>query len=147
VVRRAGIAALVAAALLGACGTGRSVEAYCDTYSTRGEEFRQRYLTIDAEADPLGAFAQLAAAPRDLATLFSDLAEVAPEEIRADVETLRDHFDQQADQLGDDAGALLDGPWGALGVVSGDLLAGLSVAPALQRFDRWTNEHCGAPPA
>ena len=142
------LAVLVAVATaLGACGTARNVDAYCDTFSARGEEFRQRYLAIDAEADPLAAFAQLAATPRDLATLFSDLADVAPDEIRADVETLRDHFDQQADGLGDDAGALLSGPLGALGPVSGDLLAGLSVAPALQRVDSWTGEHCGAPPS
>lgn len=140
------VAGLVAAIALTACGSGRSVEAYCDTFFTRGEEFRQRYLTIDAESDPLSAFAQLAATPRDLATLFGDLADVAPEDIRADTETLRDHFDRQADELGDNAGELLSGPLGALGAVSGDVLAGLSVAPALQRFDGWTAEHCGAPP-
>lgn len=146
--RRAGVTALVAVAAIGlaGCGTGRSVAAYCDTFFDRGEEFRQRYLAIDAESDPLSALAQLAATPRDLATLFGDLAAVAPEEIGADVETLRDHFDQQADELGDDAGEVFSGPMGALGAVSGDLLAGLSVAPALQRFDSWTTEHCGAPP-
>jgi hypothetical protein len=147
VVRRLAVLAAAGAIALGACGTGRGVEAYCDTFFARGEEIRQRYLALDAEADPLAAFAQLAATPRDLATLFGDLADVAPEEVRVDVETLRDHFDQQADELGDDAGALLGGPLGALGAVSGDLLAGLSVAPALQRVDGWTSEHCGAPPA
>ncbi len=142
--RAAGAVALL---ILAGCGTGRSVDAYCDTFHGQGQEFRQRYLAIDGEEDPLAALAQLAATPRDLATLFTSLSDVAPEDIRTDVETVRDHFDQQADEFGDDAGDVLSGPAGALGSIAGDLMAGLAVAPALQRVATWTTQHCGPPPS
>jgi hypothetical protein len=145
--RRAIVGGLVLAAVLTGCGTGRSVEAYCATFYGEGQELRQRWLDTNATGDPVAGVAQLFSAPRDLAVFFGELGDVAPEEIRADVETVRDGFQSQADSLGEKAGAVASGPMGVLGALAGDLATGLATAPAMQRVDTWTSQNCGPPPA
>jgi hypothetical protein len=77
---------------------------------------------------------------------FGRLADVAPDDIRPDVETARDAFQAQADSLGDKAGKIASGPAGLIGSLAGDLANGLAAAPAMQRIDTWTAAHCGPPP-
>lgn len=142
---RLAAASLALLAVVG-CGSGRSVDAYCDTFYGVGQEFRQRLIDTQAEGDPVGTLVQLLAVPRDLAVFFGKLADVAPDEIRSDVETVRDLYQAQADGLGDDAADLFGGPASALGGIAGDLMSALAVAPALQRIDSWTTQQCGPPP-
>lgn len=136
----------VASGLTG-CGQTRSVESYCTTFYGEGQVFRQRFLGLDAQRDPLGSLGQLLAAPRDLAVFFGKLADVAPDDIRPDVETARDAFQSQADGMGDKAGQIASGPAGLLGSLAGDLTTGLATAPAMQRIDTWTTSNCGPPPS
>lgn len=142
---RVAAALLVALIATAGCGT-RGVDAYCDTFYGEGQEFRQRWIDTNAAGDPVGTLVQLLAVPRDLAVFFGKLADVAPEDIRSDVETIRDLYQAQADDLGDDAADLFAGPASALGGIAGDLMSGLAAAPALQRVDTWTTTHCGPPP-
>lgn len=145
--RRAIACCLVLAAGLSGCGTGRSIEAYCTTFYGEGQELRQRWLDNNATGDPVAGLAQLFSAPRDLAVFFDGLSDVAPDEIRPDVETVRDTFQSQADSMGDKAGDIASGPMGLFGALAGDLASGLAAAPAMQRVDTWTSQNCGPPPA
>ncbi|MDN5929753.1 MAG: hypothetical protein L0I24_01565 [Pseudonocardia sp.] len=138
---------LALALVLTACGDGRSVEAYCSTFYGDGQELRQRWLDTNASRDPLAGMAQLFSAPRDLAVFFDELSAVAPDDIRPDVETVRDTFQSQADSLGDKAGDIASGPMGLFGALAGDLATGFATAPAMQRIDTWTSANCGPPPA
>lgn len=137
--------ALLSSALVTGC-SARSVDAYCSTFYGEGQEFRQRLIGAEASGEPVGMIVQLLAVPRDLAVFFGELAEVAPEDIRSEVETVRDLYDAQADGLGEDAADLFGGPASALGGIAGDLMSGLAAAPALQRIDEWTTANCGPPP-
>lgn len=137
---------LALALALTACGSGRSVEAYCTTFYGEGQELRQQWLDSNASGDPLAGMAQLFSAPRDLAVFFDELSGVAPEDIRPDVETVRDTFQSQADSLGDKAGDIASGPMGLFGALAGDLATGFAAAPAMQRVDTWTSQNCGPPP-
>lgn len=143
--RTAALALVLVSALATGCSV-RSVDAYCSTFYGEGQEFRQRLIDAEATGEPVGLVVQLLAVPRDLAVFFGELAEVAPEDIRADVETVRDLYDAQADGLGEDAADLFGGPARAIGGIAGDLMSGLAAAPALQRIDEWTTANCGPPP-
>lgn len=145
----AGRRALAAAAALGAtvglaaCGSNRSVEAYCSVFYGEGQQLRSQWAAAGSSEDPFAGLAAVFSAPRDLAVFFDKLDKVAPEEIEPDVAELRDAFQQQADSLGSQAGGVLDNPLGAL---AGSLAAGLSTAGVEQRVDDYTLKNCGPPP-
>ncbi|MGY1728095.1 hypothetical protein ACI79J_14090 [Geodermatophilus sp. SYSU D01062] len=128
---------------LTACGQGRSVEAYCDVFYGEGQELRDAWTQAGNTDDPLAGMAAMFSAPRDLATFFGRLAEVAPDEIEPDVAALHDAFQEQADSLGSQAGELMDNPLGAL---AGAFAAGLSTSGAEQRVNQYTLDNCGPPP-
>jgi hypothetical protein len=142
----AGLAVVVLAAA--GCGTTRGVDAYCETFYGEGQTFRQRFIdaSADVEQDPFGSLGLLLAAPHDLAVFFGKLADVAPDDVRDDVETVRDTFQGQADRQPGNAGDMLGDPLGGLGALAGELVAGMAAGPAMQRVDTWTTENCGPPP-
>lgn len=90
------VTALVLTMLTG-CSDGRSVAAYCDVHAT----YEERYETSMSEAiemfgdDPVGAVAQGGTAISDLANMWHELADVAPEEIRSDTERIAELMDAQ----------------------------------------------------
>lgn len=75
---------------LAGCGnsTERSVEAYCNTMV----KHRDRYLTAMDNTGDLSGLIGAAGAIGDLKTMWDEMAAVAPSEIRADTEAVRDSW-------------------------------------------------------
>jgi hypothetical protein len=117
-------------------GPERSVASYCQTWQTEGQKLHDRWAAqTQGNDDLLGSVATLAGAPQDLADLFDKLAEVAPEEIKADVERYRDAWQQTADNFGEHA---ID-PLRFLGL---QLTVAMQSKGAETRIDNWTSTHC-----
>lgn len=124
---------------LSACGDGRSPEAFCSTM----DRHKERYLDATDAAlgnvergDGVGMLAgtvQMVTALGDLQVMWKELAEVAPEDIQADVETIRDTTEQQLDAAtsGDPASTL-----------TSSVLSGLTSVGSYQRVDAYVREHC-----
>lgn len=127
--------------MLAACSEGRSVEAYCDTMYEHQDRFEQT-MAQAADAAASGTFdgaleglAGAAGAVGDLQQMWSDLADAAPEEIRADVESIRDTYARQFERAE-------DGASDPLGVLAGSIADSLFNWGAASRVDAWTAEHC-----
>lgn len=119
----AGVLAMSLVAGTAACGTKRSVEAYCDLFRERVSELNGKYsdradsMTDAAEADPLLGLLQgmgsLLEAQGDLAAMYEDLSKVAPPEIEDDVEriasVMRDQAEATAEMGSDPLAAALGG--------------------------------------
>ncbi len=141
----AGVALLVASALP-ACSSGpeRSVEAYCTTLEQEQErilaDFEGQMAAAEGTDDEfLGALMALGAglgAIGELEIYADKLAEVAPEEIRVDVEAVATSIEEQNEAAKDAA----SDPLGALGSA---LIGSLMSAGSFQRVGEWTYEHCG----
>lgn len=109
------------------------------------EEHKQRYLsTMDqatesiASDDSLTALSGLAqgyGAIADLAIMFEEMAEVAPEEIRTDTEKVAEAFDKAVDSAGDSA-------TDPIGGLAGSLATALAIGPALSRVDQYVRDRC-----
>lgn len=136
---------IIALALLGllplaACGDGRSPEAFCSTMETH----RERYLeATDAAlgevqrgdgAGLLAGSAQMVVALGDLQVMWKDLADVAPDDIRSDVEVIRDATEKQLEAAGSGGDAL--------SALTSGLMSGLTNAGSYQRVDSYVREHC-----
>ena len=101
--RRRAILIAVLVTLAAACSPGRSTEAFCDTFHSETERLGDKYNAqadqISQMQDPfLGLFASMGAlleAQGDQVVMLQRLADVAPEEIRADVEAVRDSAERQ----------------------------------------------------
>lgn len=140
-VRSATVVGLMASLLLSACGTERSPEAFCSTM----EKHKVRYLDRMGQADEamrsgdsltgLVGLATGVSAFADLTQMWEELADVSPDEIKPDVEDVRDAFQKQLDSMGQAA----ENPLGAL--VS-NLSTGLAVSGAMQRVDTFTRDQC-----
>lgn len=124
-------------------GPQRSVGAYCETLERESDRLTAKYdeqVSDAEEADPLAglvaAFAMTAEALGDLAVLSEKLAELAPEEVRIEHETVAESMRGQADRLEDAAGD----PLGALvgGVVSAVVDSG-----SFRVVDEFSLENCG----
>ena len=126
------------------CGDDRSAEAFCDTMKSE----KARILTgmqasedaADANPDELaGMFGRLAGSLQgigELRTYFAKLADVAPEEIRVDVEIVAESFNDQLDSAGD---AVSD----PVGGLSSGLLTALTTSGQLSSVDSFARENCG----
>lgn len=124
-----------------ACAEPRSPEAFCDVLDTH----KERYLTgMEAAQDNveggggvglLAGSAQAVAALGDLQVMWKDLAEVVPEEIRSDVETIRDTNQQQLD-------ALTDSDGDALSAIASGAVAALATSGSYRRVDAYVRERC-----
>lgn len=104
-----------------------STDALCSTYAAEVEKFAGAF-----GKSPLGDLIALLSAPNDLAVAFDKMARVAPDEIRSDVEALRDTFREQAKSSPTlNAGALLEG-----------LLRGAGASGSFTRVDDWLTGNC-----
>lgn len=124
--------AIILALSLSACvgGSGRSVQAYCDTVA----KYRDRYLSAMDAATSSGGLAGIlggVAAIGDIKNMWVDMAKVAPDEIQTDTEAVRDAWKQSED-------ASLKGDY------LGALTAALTNSAATQRVNDYIVEHCGA---
>lgn len=132
---------LVLSCVLAGCGAERSPAAFCGVM----DKHKERYLVaMDASTQSLesgtagGALAGLGeglAAISDLQAMWKELADVAPDEIRVDVEVIRDENQKQLDA----AGGNLDNPLGAIGSA---VMSGFKTFGAYQRVDEFTRTHC-----
>lgn len=136
---------IIAAVLLGSCGAPRSPEIFCDVM----DKHRQRYEAATTEAlesletgdleGLLGGGTQMVAALGDLQMMWDELAEVSPDEIRTDVERVRDHNKEQLDA----AAKSLSDP---IGVLLGTLSDGLTMSGSYNRVNDYAGDHCGTRP-
>jgi len=130
-----GIAGLLAVLPLASCSSEsseNSVEAYCGTLN----EHKRSYLaSMEAASNPASAADILGgvAAVGDLKIMWSELADVSPDEIRADTENVRDTW-------ADVENAAVNGDWASA------LLTGLLNAGSFQRVDAFVREHCDVAP-
>lgn len=122
------------AAGLTACGPSRSVESYCGVMA----EHKDRFVAATEDvgtADPVSGLTSLVATYGDLNSMWAEAATVAPEEIQADVETVRDAWASQQET----AEKMAENP--LKGLASG-LMTGITSAGATQRVDVYTAETC-----
>lgn len=132
--------ALVPGALSG-CGTQRSVKAYCDTMQTHKDRYLQAMSDATEQvrkgdtAGVVGGLAESISALGDIQKMWDELAQVAPDEIRPDVESVRDASAKQLDT----AKQAAQDPIGALGSA---LLDALVNSGPIQRVDTYTREKC-----
>lgn len=84
----------------------------------------------------LAGSAQMVTALGDLQVMWKDLAEVAPDDIRSDVEVIRDATEEQLEAAGSGGDTL--------SMLSSGLLSGLTNAGSYQRVDAFVREHCDA---
>ncbi len=121
----AGLAALLLAVV--GCAPLRSVEAYCDTMAKHRASYLGQ-MDLGGEVgleDVLGA----ASAIGDLKVMWTELAEVAPEAIRVDSESVRDAW------IAQEEAALKGDLFGAFGT-------GLLSAGAMTRVDAFVRDNC-----
>jgi hypothetical protein len=137
---------LIGASLVVGCTQSRSHEAFCRTLAEEKQHYRNKYSERQDEiVDRVdeGDLSSLSAALgtsfeaiRDMAVIFDKLEKAAPEEIRPDVETLRDALERQRDALKD----LANNPLGAL---AGSLTSGPVTMGSWERVALYTKQHCG----
>lgn len=152
--RRFGISLMVSSVLLSGCalhipGTGislggRSAEKLCDTYQQEKDAYVTKYAGRGEAISDAGSDSATAALLTlgmtmetigDIAVMFEKFASVAPDDIRPDVEAIRDSFGGYIGRSGD---AVKD-PLGSL--VSG-LLASLATQGSWLRFEQYISQHC-----
>lgn len=144
--RRPAVAAFLLAAtvvLPSACGSGRSVEAFCSTYKERKANYLDKYnadaRSIDSQSDPLlsmmAAVSMTAQSMGDLESMFDALDKVAPDSIEPDVAIIRDQWKQSIDSVGDGA----SNPWGA---ALGQLVSGLAHQGSWTRVGNYVQANC-----
>ncbi|MBT8162582.1 MULTISPECIES: hypothetical protein [Arthrobacter] len=114
------------------CSSPRSVQAYCAAM----EKHKSLYLSamnVDPNSkNPLDGLLNAASAIGDLKSMWKDMADVAPEEIRSDTESVRDAWAKQED-------AAVSGDWKA--VIGGAIVN----AGPMSRVDAYVKQHCGQP--
>ena len=121
-------------------GTVRSPQAYCQTFYTEGEKFRQRYQGGDLASDPTKALIVLLGAPQEAALFFGKLGKVAPEEIEPDVSVLQKAMQKVSDDAASNAGDPVKGMVAAL-------VAGAATKGSEDRVNAFTLKNCGPPPS
>ena len=84
---------MMSGAFLAACGDGRSVEAFCSTMDEHRTAFTSQMDT--AMGQGFGGLFTAGSAVGDLKHMWSDLSEVAPEDIRQDVESVAEVWTKQ----------------------------------------------------
>ncbi|MGH8903608.1 MAG: hypothetical protein ACRDYA_18535 [Egibacteraceae bacterium] len=133
---------LIGVALLAGCAQPRSREAFCETLVEEKQRYRDTYserldqVGRDGDLSLSVALGTSLEALRDVAATFDKLEKAAPEEIRPDVETLRDALQRQRDALND----LADNPLGAL---AGSLTSGLATMSSWERVSTYVEQNCG----
>lgn len=126
------IAAIVLALTLSACGSGtaRSVEAYCDTVA----QHRDRYLSAMDAATSSGGLDGLlggVSAIGDINNMWSDLAGVAPDEIRSDTEAVKEAWEESEEAA-------------SSGDIFGMFTSAFTNLGPTERVNTYIAENCGA---
>lgn len=114
-------------AVLAGCTPARSVQAYCSTL----EAHKKEYLQEMSGAAGLSGLVQSVSAIGDLQTMWNDLANVAPDEIRTDTETVRDAWKQTTQDASNQ---------NYLGAVA----AALTSSAAASRVNVYIAKNCGS---
>ena len=136
---------LIGISLLTGCARPRSPEAFCRTLAEEKQRYRDKYSErqdqIADRADkgdlsPLSlAMGTVPEVVEDMAVTFDKLEKVAPDEIRPDVEALRDALERQREALKD----LANNPLGAL---TRSLTTGLVTLDSWSQVSAYAEEHC-----
>ena len=144
--RLGAVACLLISSLAG-CSEGRSVEAFCSTYSEEKESYVEKYdkasdaIKSAGEEDPLagllGGTVMVAQSLGDTIIIFDKLDKVAPEDIEPDVAAVRDSLKSQLESVSD----MASNPLGAL---VGGLFQGLASGGSWQRVSDYLVENCDA---
>lgn len=142
-VRRAVLLTTAAAASLALTGCGASVEDYCDTFYGEGSALRESFQEASdnaaASSDPFAGLGTALSAPQELATFFDKLADNSPDDIKPDVEVLRDEFQEINDNMAENA----MNPFGGL---LNAFLSSATTSGSYNRVNTYTLENCGPPP-
>lgn len=127
--------------LLVSCGSVRSPEAFCGALDQHGERFQAgmgsaaQSLESGKAGEAIAGIGGGLAAIADLQSMWEELADVAPEEIRVDVELIRDENQKQLDSVGES----VDHP---RGVIDSGIIGGFKTNGAFERVDEFTRAHC-----
>jgi len=113
--------AVLIALLIARPMTERSVAAYCQVY----KEEKTRLATFPGNTWPSGVFNDALSDAGEFVTSFDRLEKVAPDDIKNDVETLRQLYQKMKDDP------------------SSAIAASLSGAGAESSVKEWTKSHCG----
>lgn len=149
VVKQRPIVAVATAVCIGlaGCGTGRSTEAFCQTYQEQKQAYIAKYMKAsgdvqtlgdqDALLGLLGGTAMIAQSLGDVIVIFDKLDKVAPDDIEPDVAAVRDSMKSQLDSASD----MMSDP---LGAIMGSLMQGLTSGGSWQRVSDYVQTNCEA---
>lgn len=126
------------ALVLVGCGGQRSTEAFCDELDRGMQALYDSADTAAEGENPMLGLLVLAGSLGDLQRLLERLADVAPEEIRRDMEVTRDVMGRQMDR----AGEVASDPLAALAGSLGDSLMNQG---SFTRVDTFARQECGQP--
>jgi hypothetical protein len=140
--RRVGFAVglnLLALLVVGCGGSDRSPEAYCRAFYETAAPIRRTYVEADErlEEEPLQSIVTLLGSPGDLEDIFNTMVDHAPDDIKADTESLRDAMKTEEEAMGEE----LSDPLAALGKSLG---AGLTSSGSFERVESYLDQHCPA---
>lgn len=148
-----GVALLVASTLVAGCGLvpgaeedERSPEAFCETYWEQKEQFVEKFNERAELSDQIGEEDELAGvlvalgsgieSIGDAVIIFEHLTDHAPDDIRPDVEAIRDALKKSIENTGDS----IDNPLGGL---ANGLMLSLTTMGSWDRVGKYVVEHCG----
>ena len=115
------------------CAPTRSPEAFCGVVDEYTEELQANVTSADGGLSEFLAVFENVGIFRNM---LIDLAEVSPDEIRTDVEVVRDQYVQMIDEAGDAASDPLGG-------IAGMLALALFNGQSYQRIDQYSQANCG----
>lgn len=154
---RTGIAAMCVVPLLSTAGCGaipgtedeRSPEAFCKTYWEQKDQYVSKYNDRSAlsdklaEEDPMSgmlvALGSSVEALGDIVIIFDHLADKSPDDIRPDVEAIRDAMQKNIDNAGENV-------MNPLGGLASGLVGGLTTMGSWQRVGDYVVDNCGEKP-
>jgi len=141
----------IAAAAVGgfaavSCSSGpeRSVESFCTTLRSEKErilaQIDQGSAAAEAQSDELASgmmsLGVTLQALGELRTYFHELADVAPDEVRTEVEIIRDEVDKQFDTAGDAAS-------NPLGSLAEAVVSGFAMSGQMETVNNFAKDNCG----
>jgi hypothetical protein len=142
--------ATAAAVLLAACGGSdgptRSVQKFCDTYSSQKTSFQSKYAPLES-GDPQSGEAVLTdlvmgfRSLGDVTMILTKLDDTAPTDIEPDVAAVLDSWKGMQGTLGDEASNVLN-PGGLLGAVLKGLLASVEASGSWNRVGDYIETNC-----
>lgn len=130
------VAVLLLVTSLVGCTT-RSTESFCSELDAGMEELYARGAAAERQENPFAGFAIVFGSLGEFQLLLDRLADVAPSEIRSDVEVTRDVMSRNLD-----IGSAASDPLGALVGSMGD---SLMHQPSFDRVDQFARQHCSQP--